>query len=191
MTAPVPGRRRGGRRSAIAVLLLLAAALGVVVVPTWVTTTAQTALQGVVAVDVSGTQAAPAVAAVALVLLAAAAAVGLVGRVGRWVVVAIVALGGAVVVSSAVAVVADPAASASVVVRATTGVARLAGPATLTAAPYVAVGLGAVVLVAAGWLAATSAAWSRPSRRHEVAGRAGPDDDQSAWDALSRGDDPS
>jgi len=183
-------RRRGGRPYAVVVLLLLAGALGVVAIPTWVTTSARTALRGVIEVAVSGTQAAPAVAAVALMLLAAAAAVGLVGRVGRWVVVAVVALGGAVVVSSSVAVVADPAVPAAAVVRATTGVARLAGPATLTAAPYVAIGLGAAVLLAAGWLAATSAAWARPSRRHEVAGAAGPDDDRSAWDALSRGDDP-
>ena len=62
MTVPQPAdRRRPGRGRAAGVLLVLAGLTAVVAVPTWFTTTGTTALQGVVTVEVSGTQAAPAI----------------------------------------------------------------------------------------------------------------------------------
>lgn len=181
------------------VLLIGAAALtAVVAVPVWVRATGASALRGEVAVPVTGTQAAPAVVAAAVALLAAAAAVGLVGRVGRWVVCAVVAAAGAVVVLSAAVVVRDPDAAVQAAVAAATGVGVLAGAPALTVWPFLALGVGALDVVAAGVLTAGSRRWSAPTRRYAATGTpaatsgpaAGPVDDQAAWDALTRGDDP-
>ena len=178
-------------------LLVLAGLTAVVAVPTWFTTTGTTALQGTVQVEVTGSQAAPAVLAAAVAILAAAAAVGLVGRVGRWVVAVVVVACGVLVVATTLAVTADPVAAVTPVVAAETGVGTLAGPVATTAWPWLALGAGALDVVAGVWFARASRAWSGPSRRHEAAGAstappvAGEPDERSDWDALSRGDDPS
>jgi len=182
------------RRAAIAVVLVLGLACLAAGVPVWIRTSGTTALDAAVAVAVTGTQAAPAVSAAALVLLAAGAAIGLVGRFGRWVVVAAVAGCGALVASSAVAVIADPAPIAASMVAEATGVASLASPATLTFAPYAVAALGVALVLVGVWIAWSSRAWAaRGSARHELAGApaaAAPDDDQAAWDALTGGNDP-
>lgn len=190
-----PQARRPGstRRRAAGVVLVLALVSLTAGVPVWMHTAGTSALEGRVPIDVTGTQAAPAVPAAALVLLAAGAAIGLVGRIGRWVVAAVVAASGALVAASSLAVIAAPEPVAGTMVADATGIATLAAPVTLTAAPYAAAALGLVLLLVGGWLAATSRTWARPSQRHEAAGAppAAPDDDQAAWDALTRGDDPS
>ena len=182
------------RRGPIAVVLGLALACLAAGVPVWIRTSGATALDSAVAVTVTGTQAAPAVPAAALVLLAACAAIGLVGRVGRWVVVAVVAASGALVASSSVAVIADPAPAAASMVAEATGVAALTAPVTLTFAPYAVAGLGVVLVLVGAWFAWASRTWAtRRSERHEIAGATGtvaPDDDQAAWDALTGGNDP-
>jgi uncharacterized membrane protein (TIGR02234 family) len=193
---PEPAPRRAGRRRAILAALALALVTLLSSVPTWLRTAGTTALQGDVPVTVAGTQAAPGIPAAALVLLSAGVAIGLVGRAGRWVLVAVVALAGVLAAVSAVLVIADPSDVARTAVADATGVETLVAPVTLSAWPYVAVVVGLLVLVTAAWLAATSGTWARPSARHDVGaiGRpavAVPDDDQSAWDALSRGQDPS
>jgi len=184
-----------GRRRAILVVLGLALAALVSGVPVWMRTSGSTALQGIVPVQVTGTQAAPAVPAAALVLLAAGIAIGLAGRVGRWVVVGAVVLSGLLQVASAAAALADPAPVARTVVAAETGVELLASPVRLTAWPWIALVVGVLVVLAGAWLGATSGRWVRTSDRHDVAhgGRstAPVDDDQAAWDALTRGHDPS
>ncbi|KQR15919.1 Trp biosynthesis-associated membrane protein [Cellulomonas sp. Leaf334] len=198
MTVPQPvDRRRPGRGRAAGVLLVLAGVTAVVAVPTWFTTTGTTALQGVVTVEVTGTQAAPAVLAAAVAVLAAVAAVGLVGRVGRWVVAVVVVACGVLVAATALAVTADPVAAVTPVVAAETGVGTLAGPVVTSVWPWVAVGVGVLDVVAGVWFVRASRAWSGPSQRHEPApgGAAAPPsgepDERSDWDALSRGDDPS
>jgi len=101
---------------------------------------------------------------------------------------------GLLLAGSALAVIANPETVAATMVANATGVATLAAPVTLTVAPYMAAALGVVALLVGGWLAVTSRTWSLPSARHEVSGTQPvgvPDDDRSAWDALSRGDDPS
>lgn len=200
MSAAAPGpaaaaRRAGSaRRRAAGVVLVLALVSLAAGVPPWMHTAGSTALQGRVPVDVTGTQAAPAVPAAALVLLAAGAAIGLAGRIGRWVVVVVVGASGALLAASSLAVIVNPEPVAGTMVATATGVATLAAPVTLTAAPYAVAVLGVVLVLVGGWLAATSRTWARPSSRHEAAG-APPaeavDDDQAAWDALTRGDDPS
>ncbi|MGV8964838.1 MAG: Trp biosynthesis-associated membrane protein [Cellulomonas sp.] len=189
-----PARTPSTRRRAVLVVLLLALAVLAAGVPRWMHTAGTTALADLVPVDITGTQAAPAVPAVALVLLAAGAAIGLVGRIGRWVVVAVVSGIGVLLTGSALAVIANPETVAGTMVANATGVATLAEPVTLTVAPYAAAALGVVALLVGGWLAVTSRTWSHPSARHEVGGPQPvdlPDDDRSAWDALSRGEDPS
>lgn len=194
------GRRRGrGRTAALLVLATLVTAGSSV--PVWLRASGSSALRGEVEVPVTGTQAAPAVLAAAVALLAAAAAVGLVGRAGRWVVAAVVAAAGATVVASALAVLGDPEGSARVVVASVTGVGALAGPAAPTVWPWVAAAVGVLDVLAAVAVVVGSRRWSAPTRRYTTPDRdasraerapgADPDDDRSAWDALSRGEDPS
>ena len=137
--------------------------------PTWFTTTGTTALQGTVTVEVSGSQAAPAVLAAAVAILAAAAAVGLVGRAGRWVVAAVVVACGVLVVATTLGATTDPVAAVTPVVAAETGVGTLAGPVTTTVWPWLAVGTGVLDALAGIWFVRASRAWSGPSQRHEVA----------------------
>ncbi|RHA37866.1 Trp biosynthesis-associated membrane protein [Cellulomonas rhizosphaerae] len=196
--AAAPKRRASGRGRAAGVLLLLAALTGLVSLPTWFTTTAATALDPSVVVTASGADVAPAVPAAALVLLACAAAIALVGRVARWVVLAVVAGAGVLVVAAALQAIGDPWGSGlhQQVVDATS-VGEDRSPVTVSVWPYLAVGVGAVVVLVALWLARASRSWAGPSRRHEgtTAGttqaRPEVEDERTAWDALSRGDDPS
>ena len=195
---PRPAPTSTGRRRAILVVLALALASLVSGVPVWLHTAGSTALQAVVPVQVTGTQAAPGVPAAALVLLAAGIAIGLAGRVGRWVVTGVVLLAGVLQTVSALSVTGDPEPIARTVVAGATGVGALTAPVTVTAWPWVAVAVGVAVVVVAAWLGATSRSWSRPSERHDAArsvhgaGASGVrGDDQAAWDALSRGHDPS
>jgi hypothetical protein len=185
---------RSGRGRAAGVLLLLALLTGVVALPTWFTTTAATALDPDVVVTAGGAEVAPAIPAAALVLLACAAAVALVGRVARWFVVVVVAGSGVLVAVASLRALADPwAAGLHQQVVTATGVATDDGAVTVSAWPYVSLGVGLVVVLAAVWLGRSSRRWPGPSRRHE--GTTGPrpavDDERTAWDALSRGDDPS
>ncbi|MFC8921751.1 Trp biosynthesis-associated membrane protein [Cellulosimicrobium sp. NPDC057127] len=199
------------RRTAVWVLLLLGGATLAAAAPTWSTTTGASALDPVVDVAVTGTAAAPGVGAAALVLVASALALGLVGRVGRWVVLAVAALSGVVTTASALAVALDPEPSARSAVAEATGVTELTAPVALTAAPWIAAVLGVVTVLAVVWVAAGTRAWGRASSRHErdagapsdaagtagATGASGADvpartdlDDHDAWDALSRGEDP-
>ena len=190
-----PNRAGPARRRAVGVTLVLVLAIASLAagVPVWMNTAGSTVLQARVPVAVTGTQAAPAVTAAALVLFATSAAIPLVGRIGRWVVVVVVMASGALLAASALAVIADPATVAGSAVAGVTGVATLAAPVTLTVAPFAVVALGIAGVLLGGRLAATSRTWARASKRHEGAGSpppGPPDDDQSAWDALTRGNDP-
>lgn len=191
-----PGRR-AGRGPAAMLLLLLAALTAVSAVPVWLRSTGASALEGAVPVDVTGTQAAPGVVAAAVVLLAAMGATGLVGRAGRWVVVAVVALAGAIVLASTVGALTDSAGIAEAAAAELTGVSALAAPVRPTLWPWAALVVGVADLGGAALLAVMSRAWPSPTRRHSAPGAAGPvaarvepDDDQAAWDSLTRGDDP-
>ncbi len=210
MTTEVPPSAAAGRRRAILAVLGLALLTLVTALPVWLRTAGTTVLEGEVPVTVTGTQAAPGVPAAALVLLAAGVAAGLAGRIGRWAVVAAVVLAGVLQTASALAVVTDPGPVARTAVAGATGVETLAAPVTLAPWPWVATGAGVLVVFTGGRLAATSRRWARPSVRHDVPRSAGgaagsgaggsgataasgavvPDDDRAAWDALTRGDDP-
>lgn len=205
-------------RTVLALLVLGALTFGTGS-PTWVTTTVATALEPEVAVAAAGTSAAPGVGAGALVLLAAGIACALTGRVARYVALLVAAAAGVLVVASTLVVVGDPTPAATAAASATSGVTELTSPVTLTAWPWAAVATGALAVVVAVWGAIAARGWTATSGRHERADAAapgsapagtsatattrtsagddgaavGPDDEidpHDAWDALSRGDDP-
>lgn len=188
--------------------------------PTWVTTTVATALEPEVAVAAAGTSAAPGVGAGALVLLAAGIACALTGRVARYLALVVAAAAGVLVVASTLVVIGDPTPAATAAASASSGVTDLTSPVTLTAWPWAAVATGGLAVVVAVWGAVSARGWAATSGRHERADAAGassgaasggaaapggestttspdagtgPDDEidpHDAWDALSRGDDP-
>lgn len=204
-------------RTVLALLVLGALTFGTGS-PTWVTTTVATALEPEVAVAAAGTSAAPGVGAGALVLLAAGIACALTGRVARYVALVVAAAAGVLVVVSTLVVVGDPTPAATAAASATSGVTELTSPVTLTAWPWAAVATGVLAVVVAVWGAVAARGWTATSGRHERAEAAasgsatagtsagttrtspaddgtavGPDDEidpHDAWDALSRGDDP-
>ncbi|MFF1529362.1 Trp biosynthesis-associated membrane protein [Cellulomonas sp. NPDC058312] len=215
MTAPSDVRRGAGRGRWVLALLLLSGVVALTALPVWVSATGSNALGEEFAVTVRGTAAAPGVVAAALVLLAAAAALGLVGRVGRWVVGAVVAAAGVLVTASALAARSAATVTAERAAADVTGVPRVADPVTVAVWPLVTAALGVLVVLQAVALVRASRAWAAPSDRHERvdrttgptsgrpvggtsaagAGTAGaaddlPVDERGAWDALTRGDDP-
>lgn len=197
-TSP-PTARTGPRRGRWAALLVLAAAaVAACAAPVWVVGEGVSPLDGVVAVPATGTQVAPQAGAAALVLLACAGAVALVGRGGRLAVAVVTGGAGVLVTTAAVGVLARPAGAVRGAVADATGVTAQDVSATTGAAPVVAVVVGVLVVVLAVTLGRARGAWHVHSSRHERPGRsvtgatpAGPDDERAAWDALSRGDDPS
>lgn len=189
----------GARRGRWVLLLLLAAALvGLVALPTWVAAEGTSTLDGTVTVTVTGAQAAPQMRAAALVLLAAAGAVTLVGRVGRWVVAAVTAGAGVLVVAGGTGVLLEPGVAVAGPLAEATGVASAQPTADVTAGPALAVGAGVLVVLLAVALLRAPGPWGQRPRRHErpTTSAAGPvaasaPDERADWDALSRGDDPS
>lgn len=197
MTAPespvAPERSaRPGRRRVVLLLLVLGAASLASAAPVWLRSSGATALAERVDVTVTGTSAAPGVSAAALVVVAAALALGLVGRVGRWFALVVVAVAGVVVGGSALAVLLSPSAAARTAVAEATGVVAPPEVVDVTIFPYVTVALAVAVVAAAAWAAVAPVEWTRQARRFETTQHeAGPpDDEQEAWDALSRGTDP-
>ncbi|WP_231495906.1 Trp biosynthesis-associated membrane protein [Cellulomonas sp. HZM] len=177
-------------------MLVLAAAVGLVCLPVWTSVAAPTVLDPSLRVDVHGGAAVPGAPASALVLLACAAALALVGRAGRWVVGAVVVVAGVVIAWASLDVVRHPAGGAMerALVDAT-GVPHVAGAVDVQPWPYVAVALGVLVAAAGVWVVVVSRRWPGPTRRHEgttgdAPGAGAVTDERSAWDALSRGDDP-
>lgn len=214
---------RSRSRALLAVVALGGLSLGTGAA-TWVRTTVATALSPEVTVTASGTQAAPGLGAGGLVLLAAGVALALGGRVARYLVLAVVAAAGVLVVAAAVAVLADPVPAATAAAAGTAGVTDLTSPVVVTPWPWAAVVVGVLTVVVAALGAAGAGQWSAASGRHERAADAAPApseqasgpasapaapdapttadaahrtgeaagelDAHDAWDALSRGDDP-
>jgi uncharacterized membrane protein (TIGR02234 family) len=183
-------RRR--ERLLAAVLVLAGAALAVLAASRdWVTQQV-TDVPGVERVTASGGQAAPAVQALAVVAGAVAVVLLIAGRLVTRLAGIVAVLAGAGIVAAAVAVAADPRQAAAAAVPAATGRAGpLAGAASLSAWIWLAL-LGGLVVVAGGLLAAVRGGrWAVPGRRFETGTRAADGDDAvAAWDALSRGEDP-
>ncbi len=202
----VKGWRTPQRRTATWALLVLGAGTLAGGAAPWLRTTGSTPLAAEVAVAVTGSQAAPLVGAAALVVLTCGVALALVGRIGRWFVLGSAVIAGVAVAVSAGAVVADPEPSALSSAADATGVTVLSSSVTITPFSWLVIGLGALTAVFAGWAASGSGRWAVRGGRHDLPSRSlggsasghresaaspGGFDDHDAWDALSRGEDPS
>lgn len=207
------------RRTAPAVLATLVCALGLfgASAAPWIHATVSTTLEATT-VDVRGSDAATAVTALGLVAAAAALASTLAGRVLRSVVGVIVSLAGVGAGLVTVGVLRDPATAARASVGSRTGVVGSGGQFDPTVWPWVACAAAAAMVVCGAWLvvvarnakpraarrydrgALTGAAASGPERHADdrrdgrqpgaAAQPGGHADDIDAWDALTRGEDP-
>lgn len=162
--------------------------------PTWVEASAPDLAGTVQQVAVPGAEAAPAVLALALVAIAASLATALSSRWLRWLTGPALVLAGLGAVAAALGVAGDPASAAGGAVAAATGMLGSAVEARATAWPLLSlvpalavVAVGALALVAGGtWPVGTR------YRSPAVAATVGPEQDPAAaWDALTRGEDPS
>lgn len=171
---------------ALGALTLLAASL------TWVTGTSSTAVDARVHLAVAGTAAAPGVSAAAFVVVAAGLALALAGPIGRVLACSAVVTAGVTTGASAIGVIANPQRVALAAAADRTGLSALDGPAALTAAPQLAVLLGALMVLWAIWALASARRWHGSPRRHDRVAVAEADEDDAfgSWDALSRGEDP-
>jgi len=179
------------RRLPVGRAVLAGVVLGVAVLastgPAWVLATTSTAVAAQVPLAVAGAQAAPGVGAGGLVVLAAAGALALGGRAIRWTALVGLSLGGLLVVGSGLGALSTVQAVALAQARTATGVAVLDGPAVGTAWPWVAAGLGAVVLLLALLAGVAASAWPPPGTRHEREPAA---DATSCWDLPDPDDEP-
>jgi hypothetical protein len=207
------------RRSAVLAALLLAVAAGASAAPVWLHA-ATTGPTGPVPVAVAGGQAAPGVTAGALVVAAAGLAIALGRRVGTILAGAGLVVGGALVVASALGAVQGAERIAASAARALVGIGVIDGDVTVAAWPWVAAACGVAAAVLGATVPWAARSWRGPSARHEAVPAAGGptgapptaqdasrpisapraagservapgDDPGAAWDALSRGEDPS
>lgn len=196
---PAQSRTPALRRKGVVVLATVIAALAAFgsTTQTWLSVTLpQTAVQ-TPSIQVPGSDAATAVTAFALVGLAAALAASIAGRAARWIIAVILAVAGAGIVFSSVAVATDPAASAAPAIGEALGVTSEAGVSvTATAMPWLAVLAGLLLVLCAVWLLIAGRGW-RTARRYEKSvgrnrsAKADANADEIAnWDSLSRGEDP-
>ncbi len=193
-------------RERLAVLALGAVGAAVALLSagrTWLHITVSDPLVGNGRLHADGRSVASVVPAAALVGLAAVVAAVTLRRVGRYVAGVLLVVAGGAVGAAAVSVLLHPPSAAAGAVGAATGQAgssRGVASAAATAWPWVAV-VGAVLLALAGAVTVVRGRqWSGLSGRYDapagaepVAERAAatPDDAAAdAWDAVSRGDDP-
>lgn len=196
---PAQSRTPALRRKGVVVLATVIAALAAFgsTTQTWLSVTLpQTAVQ-TPSIQVPGSDAATAVTAFALVGLAAALAASIAGRAARWIIAVILAVAGAGIVFSSVAVATDPAASAAPAIGEALGVTSEAGVSvTATAMPWLAVLAGLLLVLCAVWLLIAGRGWRTARRYEKSVGRnrsAKADanaDEIDNWDSLSRGEDP-
>ncbi|WP_024288559.1 Trp biosynthesis-associated membrane protein [Cellulomonas sp. KRMCY2] len=202
--------RPGASARRRAVLVALVLGIGVLATGTagWVGSTASSVVDPTIPITATGTVAAPGAGAGGLVVVAAGLALALGGTVGRRLAAAAVAGAGVLVAVSVAAVLADPQAVALSAAQEAVGVAELAGPVTVTVAPWVGLVLGVLAIAHGLRTAVVCGRWGTTSARHEAPGVGEPRrstpaahaespgpggpamDDHDAWDALSDGRDP-
>lgn len=187
---------RSKKLKAVSVIVLLAAAgfLFLASGRVWLQATAAAPAGSKTAIDVTGSQATAVLPALAATAAAAALALSLSKTVARIILGAVEVLAAAAWIATAFSLVADPAAAASGTVRATTGLAQ-AADVKMTAWPFIGTAVAVVMLVVGMIVITAGRRWSAGGTRFERAGTHDtPDpglDSSSAWDALTRGDDPS
>jgi uncharacterized membrane protein (TIGR02234 family) len=117
---------------------------------------------------IPGSDASTPVTAFALVALAAALAVSIAGRLARWIIAVILVLSGLGIVLSSASVALDPAAAAEPAIGTAIGVSGLAGAeATASAMPWLAVGAGVLLVLAAAWVVLAGRTWA-VNRRYDA-----------------------
>lgn len=191
------------RRTAVVAVLLSGAVLGGSAAGTWVTARAWTPLEER-ALAVSGLDASPVLGATALLLVACGLALAMAGRAAVRAIGVVVVGAAGLAGASALAVALDPAGPARAAARADVGVAGVEAAAS-TALPWAALAVAVAAAVLGAWTVVAASAWSRgpgrsASRYRRVTGdEGGPaeaattapgGDDVAAWDALTRGEDP-
>jgi uncharacterized membrane protein (TIGR02234 family) len=173
----------------------------------WLTVSVQDPLTGSGRLHPAGRDVAALVPAAALVALAASAAAVTMRRIGRQVAGLLLVAAGAAIASAAATVLADPRAAAAESARTATGRTGDLSGITATAGvwPWLAIGAGVPIVLAGALTIVRGRRWSGLSARYDAPGPAEggtgapPDpadpvdpaaDPAQAWDALSRGDDP-
>lgn len=190
---PQAGHSPLSRRSAVLAALLVSVALAATSRATWLTALAPDITGHAQSIPVTGQQAQGALLPLALVAGAAAIATSLGGRWVRWVTGGVLASSGIGVVLAILAVVQDPASAARAEVARVTGIAGGAVTAHLAAWPWIALAPGVLLVLLGAAVLMLGGRW-RTSRRYTAIGAvhaADPVEDPSAaWEALSRGADP-
>ena len=193
---PAARRRVPGRRGTVLAGLAIAGLVAGSTRTSWATATAPDITGAVQSYPVSGADAAPAVLALSLVALAAAAATSLSSRWVRWVTGPVLALSGIGTVVAAAGMLGDPTAASAGAVADATGISGVELHATASTWPVAAI-VGGVLLALLGVLVlVVGGRWRRGSSRYSRATLAprrvvDPEQDPAAaWDALTRGEDP-
>ena len=195
MSAEQRPRRTGpSRRAAVLGGLVAAGALAGTTRATWVQATAPDLAGTAQNVAVGGADAAPAVLALALAALAAALATSLSSRWVRFLTGPVLIAAGLGAGLASLPPLRDPAAAAGSAVAESTGVVGAEVAADATSWPLIAlvpalavIATGVIVLIAGG-------SWPVGSRYRSAAVTTAADpaeDPAAAWDALTRGEDPS
>ena len=196
MSTPDPAARRPrlGRRTAVLAGTAASALLAGATRTTWVQASAPDLTGTAQSVDVLGADAAPAVLALALAGIAASLATSLSSAWVRFLTGPVLLLAGAGAGIAALGVMRAPEAAAGSAVASATGVVGAQIEAETTSWPLLALvpalavaGIGVLMLLAGG-------GWPRSTRYRSAAvtATADPSDDPAAaWDALTRGEDPS
>ncbi|MHA7286144.1 Trp biosynthesis-associated membrane protein [Arthrobacter sp. MDT3-44] len=169
---PVP--RRFMRRGVVVmgIVLLALVAFGSTT-QTWLTVRLPQDAVQTPDLTIPGSDASTPVTAFALVALAAALAVSIAGRVARWIIAVILVLSGFGIVLSSASVALDPEAAAEPAIGTAIGVSGLAGAeATASALPWLAVGAGVLLVLAAAWVVLAGRTWGVNRRYDAGASRA-------------------
>jgi uncharacterized membrane protein (TIGR02234 family) len=180
----------------------------------WLTVTVNDPLAGGARLHPSGHDAAALVPAAALVALAASVAAVTMRRVGRYVAGLLLVAAGAAIAAATISVLVHPVDSAADAIRRATGrTGDLAASASVGGWPWVAVAAAVPIVLAGALTIVRGRRWSGLSGRYDApaasadgldpgrssdpdggdapgAGREGAVDPDGAWDAVSRGEDP-
>jgi uncharacterized membrane protein (TIGR02234 family) len=190
----------GRERLAVLTLGVIGAALALLTATRpWLDVTVKDALVGSGRLHPDGRDVAALVPAAALVALAAAVTAVTMRRVGRQVAGLLLVAAGGAIASAAVSVISGPSGAAEESVRQATG--RTGGLAAVTAGPtswpWVAVAAAVPIVLAGATTVVRGRGWSGLSARYDAPGdpddpspQADPTEPEVAWDALSRGEDP-
>jgi uncharacterized membrane protein (TIGR02234 family) len=190
--APTHAARVTTRRERLLVLAfgVVGAAIALLAATrSWLLVTVADPLAGNGRLHPHGSDVAALVPAAALVALAGAVAAVTMRRVGRQVAGLLLVAAGAGIAAATGRVMADPRAAIEQVLRDATGrTGNVAATADVSGGwPYLALVGGLLVVLAGALTVVRGRAWSGLSSRYEPPAEAASDD---AWDALSRGEDP-